>query len=413
MTTQNLRMVIVGHVDHGKSTLIGRLFYDTGSLPDGKLEEIQAASEQEGRDLEFGYVMDHLREERERGVTIDTAQAFFSTELRDYVIIDAPGHREFIKNMITGASQAEAAVLICSVFEGVEEQTRRHAYVLRLLGLEQVIVAYNKMDLVGYEQARFAEVKTTMDAFLETIGITPAWAIPISAKCGDNVAGRSANMPWHPGPTILEALDRFEKRLPPSEVPLRFPVQDLYTVDGRPVLVGRVESGVLRTGETVTFLPAGKKRTVQGIIKFNEEPLPQAEAGECVGVLLDRADLARGEVGWSGECPPVVSSSFEASIFWLSPQPMHEGEKLVMRCATQQQQCRIATIHERINSSSLEHLDDRSRIEETEVGHTRVTTGAPLVVERFQDVPELGRFVLLRGRDVVAGGIVTGTSSAG
>jgi sulfate adenylyltransferase subunit 1 (EFTu-like GTPase family) len=214
MVKESLAFVMVGHVDHGKSTLIGRLLCDTDSLPDGKLEEIEAAAAAEGREMEIGFVMDHLHEERERGITIDTAQTFFSSPARDYVIIDAPGHKEFIKNMITGASQAEAAVLLCCVDEGVQEQTRRHAYVVRLLGLEQVVVAYNKMDRVGYEQQRFEQVKADMDVFLGRLGITPSVEVPVSARIGDNVADRSDNMPWHEGPTILEALDMFRSGSP-------------------------------------------------------------------------------------------------------------------------------------------------------------------------------------------------------
>ena len=190
MERESLALVLVGHVDHGKSTLIGRLLCDTGSLPEGKMEEIEAAARAEGKEFEFGFILDHLHEERERGITIDTTQTFFTSPTRDYVIIDAPGHKEFIKNMITGASQAEAAVLICSVAEGVQEQTKRHAYLIELLGLEQVIVAYNKMDLVGFDRARFLEVKRDMGAFLDRIGVRPSIEVPISARDGDNVAER-------------------------------------------------------------------------------------------------------------------------------------------------------------------------------------------------------------------------------
>ncbi len=408
MEREALRLVLVGSIDHGKSTLIGRLFYDTDSLPDGRMEEIRRASEAEGKELEFGFIMDHLREERERGITIDTAQAFFSTERRDYVIIDAPGHKEFLKNMITGASQAEAAVLICSAYEGVEEQTRRHAYVLKLLGLRQTIIAYNKMDLVGYDRRRFEEVRRDLHAFLKRIDVAPALEIPVSAKLGDNLAGRSASMPWYEGPTILEALDRFEKGPAPIEKPVRFPIQDVYEVEGRRVAVGRVESGMLRRGAQLQFLPVGTIRTVVEILGFGRKDIAEAASGECVGIIFDTDAAQRGEVGCPPDKPARLVDRFEASIFWLAHEPLKADEGLILRCSTQEKNSRVSAIRERVDSSTLEHLEQNARaLLETEVGEVTICTDTPVVVERFTDVPELGRFVLQRGHDVVAGGIVT------
>jgi len=407
MPDESLKLVIVGHVDHGKSTLIGRLFYDTDSLPNEKMEEIRAASQAEGRELEFGYIMDHLREERSRGITIDTAQCFFTTQARNYVIIDAPGHVEFLKNMVTGASQAEAAILICSVSEGVQEQTRRHAYLLKLLGLSQVIVAYNKMDLVDYQQSAFGRVRALMEQFLARIGIGAACSIPISARLGDNVARRSAKMPWYDGPTILEALDTFRKAAPAVEKPLRFPVQDVYSFNGQHIVAGRVESGVLERGATLQFLPEEITATVREVLKYGEDDIERAEAGECIGVVLDRADLRRGQVGFAPGQRPPLASSFQASVFWLSPRPFTMGEQMTLRCSTQQRPCRISAIHQRIDSSSLEPLEDASRLCATEVGEVSISTATPMVVQEFQDVPELGRFVLQRDREVVGGGIIT------
>lgn len=390
--------------------MIGRLFYDTDSLPDGKMDEIRAASEEEGRDLEFGYIMDHLREERSRGITIDTAQCFFSTDSRDYVIIDAPGHTEFLKNMITGASQAEAAVLICSVAEGVQEQTRRHAYLLKLLGLDQVLVAYNKMDMVDYDAAAYEQVKQRMAEFLARIGIEPSFSVPTSAKCGDNVACRSSNMPWYDGPTFLEALDGFEKIAPPLDKPLRFPVQDVYTFDGRTVIVGRVETGVLRPGDDLVFQPGGWAATVKEVLKYRRE-LSEAGAGECVGVVLNCDGIERGLVGAPKSETVPLSESFQASIFWLAAEPFRTGQNLVVKCSTQDRECRIANMMSRINSSTLEHLEDQGveELRTMEIGEVTIRTSSPMVVQEFQDIPELGRFVLQRDGDVVAGGIVTAT----
>jgi small GTP-binding protein len=414
MSDETLSFVMVGHIDHGKSTLIGRLLYDTDSLPDGKMEEIEAAAREEGRPLEFGYVVDHLAEERSRGITIDTAQIYFSSEVRDYVIIDAPGHKEFIKNMITGASQAEAAVLICSAFEGVQEQTKRHAYVIRLLGLDQVLVAYNKMDLVGYDQKRFEAVRKEMRAFLARLGVTPSVEVPVSASVGDNIARRSENMPWYSGLTVCEGLDMFKKMPAPTEKALRFPIQDIYVREGRPIAAGRVESGVLHKGERLRFLPGDKVCTVKEIRQYLRNDMLSAEAGECIGALFDVDGLKRGQVGCPVGDKLTMTQRLGASVFWLSPRPLettletaHEG-RLVFKCATQEVPCRVAEIRERLNSSTLEELDaSAGRLEETEVGDMVIETEAPVVVESFYDVAELGRFVLVRGHDVVAGGIVT------
>ncbi|MGD2174245.1 MAG: GTP-binding protein [Candidatus Brocadiaceae bacterium] len=409
MDPESLAFVLVGHIDHGKSTLIGRLLHDTDSLPEGRMEEIEEAARAEGRELEFGYIVDHLREERERGITIDTAQTFFSSETRDYVIIDAPGHKEFIRNMITGASQAEAVVLICSVAEGVQEQTKRHAYVVRLLGLDQVLVLYNKMDLVDYSEERFREVKQDMDRFLGRLGVEPTLEVPVSAKCGDNVARRSERMPWYDGPTVLAALDRFRKIPPPTEKPLRFPIQDVYDADGVRLAVGRVESGVLESGQRLRFLPGDALLEVSEIKQYLKNDMPRAEAGECVGVRFDGPPPARGSVGCPAGDMPVLTGRFRVSVFWLSPKSLVlNGETITFKCATQERPCRVVSIADRLDSGTLEHLDaSEGCLEETEVGEIVFETADPVVLESFYDVQELGRFVLVRDRQVVAGGIVT------
>ncbi|MFW6188936.1 MAG: GTP-binding protein [Planctomycetota bacterium] len=413
MSKESLAFVLVGHVDHGKSTLIGRLLHDTDSLPEGKMEEIEAAAEAEGREVEFGYIVDHLSEERRRGITIDTAQTFFSGTDRDYVIIDAPGHKEFIKNMITGASQAEAAVLICSAAEGVQEQTKRHAYVIKLLGLDQVLVAYNKMDLVGYGRDRFLQVKEEMNRFLRRIDITPSLEVPVSAREGDNVADRSENMEWYQGPTVLEALQTFQKIEAPTEKALRFPVQDVYELDGRHIVAGRVESGVLRREQSLHFMPGDAVRTVRQITQFGRPDRPRAEAGECIGVVFAEDGLTRGQVGCPRGEPLELTDRFHCSVFWLAPAPLStDGDPpLTFKCATQEVPCRVAALRERIDSSTLEHLPREGRLEETEVGELVLETERPVVVESFYDVQELGRFVLVRGHEVVAGGIVTETGA--
>lgn len=407
---EHLKFVIVGHVDHGKSTLIGRLLYDTDSLPEEKIEEVRRTCEELGREMEFGFVMDHLEEERSQGITIDTAQTFFKTGKRRYVIIDAPGHKEFIKNMITGASQAEAAILIVDAHNGVKEQTKRHAYLLRMLGLDQVIVVINKMDLVGHAQARFHEVQHELMTFLSSLGIAPTFTIPISARDGDNVAFPSDKMPWYDGPTVLDGLDSFLPREAASNRPLRFPIQDVYKVKDKRILVGRVEAGKICQGDEVAFLPQEARTTVRSIESLWQEKT-EAEAGESIGVTLaEPLFIERGAVACPTGNRPVVTSKVQANVFWMSKRPFRVGEDLSLRIATQEVPVDIR-IERKIDSSTLEPIcQDQECVLETEVAEVEISTRQPIVVENFNYIQELGRFVLTRGLDVVAGGIITRTA---
>jgi len=280
-----LSFVIVGHVDHGKSTLIGRLLYDTDSLPPDKIEEVKKASAIQGKQTEFAFLLDHLEEERKQGITIDTTQVFFKTSKRQYVIIDAPGHVEFVKNMITGASQAEAAVLIVDVAEGIMEQTRRHSYMLSLLGLEQIIVVLNKMDLVDFSQDHFNAIKHQIQDWLKTIDIEATLCVPISAIEGDNIAAKSDNMKWYTGPTFLESMDTLQNKQPQEDKPLFFPIQDVYKIEDKRINAGRVESGIIEEGAEIKIMPGGQVTKINTIEKFLEQP-HKAVAGECIGLYL-------------------------------------------------------------------------------------------------------------------------------
>jgi sulfate adenylyltransferase large subunit len=406
MEEEYLKFVIVGHIDHGKSTLIGRLLYDTDSLPAEKIEEIRTVCEMLGREMEFGYVMDHLEEERDQGITIDTAQIWFSTPTRRYVIIDAPGHVEFLKNMITGASQAEAAVLIVDAAEGVQEQTRRHAYLLSLLGIGQVVVVVNKMDLVGYEQARYDEIKSELGHFLDDIGISPVAWVPISARAGDNVAGRSEAMPWYGGPVFTGALDTLAATKGALDRPVRFVVQDVYQRQKR-IAVGRVESGVLRTGDSVVVFPSGEWTTIASIEEFGKRPM-EAEAGKSTGIVTaDKVFLDRGSVIARPGSFPTMTDLFRARVFWMDRRPVKAGEPLTFRCATQEEHCTIETIHAVVNSSTLELSGQHEEIKNREAADVVIRTAKPVVIDPFTSVPELGRFVLAR-QETCAGGIITG-----
>ena len=408
MNEENLKFVIVGHIDHGKSTLIGRLLYDTDSLNDEKIDEIREICESLGKEIEFGYVMDHLEEERDQGITIDTAQIFFSTGKREYVIIDAPGHVEFLRNMITGASQAEAAVLIVDAKEGVREQTRRHAYILDMLGIDQVIVLINKMDLVGYDRRRFEVVKDEILKFLSEIKIQPSFIIPISAREGDFVAGKTDNMEWYDGPTVLEALDRLRIKVSAREKPLRFVVQDVYNFDKR-IVVGRVESGVIRRGDQIKILPSGEVTRVKTIEEYLKDDVPEAEVGKSIGITTEeKLFIDRGDViVHDGADLPAVRDEIRANIFWMDKTPYKIGETVWLRCATQEVACEIEKINRVIDSSTLESIGDGvNEIRDREVADITIRTAKPIVIERFSSIPELGRFVLAR-EDTCAGGIIT------
>jgi sulfate adenylyltransferase large subunit len=403
-----LSFVIVGHIDHGKSTLIGRLLYDTQSLPPDRIAEMERASAERGHEAEFAYLLDHLEEERQQGITVDTTQVFFKTDRRHYVIIDTPGHVEFVKNMITGASQAEAAVLIVDVNEGVKEQTKRHSYMLSLLGLAQVVVVFNKMDLVEYSQQRFERVKADALEFLATINITPDVCIPISAMQGENVAGKSAHMAWYEGPTFLDSLDGLKNRQAAENKPLLLPIQDVYKVDDKRINVGRIEAGAINAGDDVEILPTGLKTRVKSIERFMEER-NSAVASECIGfttsdaVFLDRAVI----VCRPGEGPG-LTDRISANVFWMSKKPLATDEKLTIRCATQETSCKVEQIKERINSATLEVVEkDAKGLENLEVGEVIIKTKKPIAVKNFNDVQELGRFVLVRDQNICAGGIVT------
>lgn len=408
-TKQNefLKFVIVGHVDHGKSTLIGRLLYDTDSLPEGKMEDIKKASEEKGKEAEFAFVLDALEEEMEQGITIDTTQIWFKTDMRQYVIIDAPGHKEFLKNMITGASQGEAAILIVDAEEGVRENTKRHAYILSMLGIKQVVVVMNKMDLVDYKEERYNEVKEELEKFLAQLNIKPSYVIPISAKQGENVAKKSEKMPWYDGKIVLEALDTFEKLKPISDKALRYPIQDVYKIEDKRIFAGRVESGTMKKNDEIMFYPEKNKSTIKTIEKFGEEPT-EAKAGESIGITLnDALFVDRGHIGFREGEEPQMEKELEVTVFWMSKEELKKDELLTFQLATEEVTVKVTEIKQRMDSSTLEIIEDNAdKLQNTEVGKLRLASEKPIVFDKFIDIPTMGRFVLVKQNDVVAGGII-------
>jgi len=408
MERTSLNLVFVGHVDHGKSTLIGRLLMDTGTLPEEKVEELRQTCKDEGKEFRLAFLMDQFEEERKFDMSIDTTQTFFKTATCDYVIIDAPGHREFLKNMITGASLAHAAVLIVSAKEGIQDQTWRHAYLLGLLGIEQIIVVVNKMDMVGYDEAVFRSMVNGVTNMLGQVGAKPMTLIPISAQEGDNVASKSDHMKWYDGPAFLEMLDSLQTPVADMEKPVRFAVQDVYQVNGETVFVGRTEAGRLCAGAKVKILPAGHEAEVKGLHVFGAEPT-ELVPGQCAGVSLSPSlDIGRGAILSDADALPSVTKQCHAKIFWLGSKSYRVGETIAVRCATQEVPCRIERIERRFDSSDLQNKKEGAEeMAETDIGEVVIATDEPIVLERFEDLPELGRFTLVEGENVLAGGIVT------
>lgn len=406
---QTLKFVIVGHVDHGKSTLIGRLLYDTGSISPDRLEEVKKTSKEQGKETEFAYLLDHLEEERQQGITIDTTQVFFKSQKRRYVIIDAPGHVEFVKNMMTGASQAEAGVLIVDAKEGIREQTKRHAYILSMLGLKNVIVVFNKMDLVGFKEESYNVLMEDTKNLMDSINITVKFYIPISAIKGDNVVKRSKNTQWYKkGPTILESLDLLEGKALQQKRSLIFPIQDVYKIESKRIAVGRIESGVIKTGQEIKILPDGKTTKVKSVEKFLEK-INSASFGENIGITTeDPVFLNRGNVLCEDEKDLSLTDRFRANVFWLSRKDFNIKEKLIIRCATQEVICKIEKIINRVDSSTLKVIEKEAYLlKNLEVGEVEIKTKKPIAIKKFSEAQELGRFVFVRGDNICAGGIVT------
>lgn len=403
-----LRIALAGHVDHGKSTLVGRLVHDTGSLPDGKLEAIRASSAKRGMPFEWAFLLDAFQAERDQGITIDTTQVWLKTAKRAYTLVDAPGHKEFLRNMVTGAAAAEGALLVVDAKEGVREQSRRHGYLLSLLGLPQIVVAVNKMDLVGYDQSRFAEVARDIGSYLDSLGVAPKAIIPVSGREGDNVASRSAATAWYRGPTLVEAIDGF---LPPpsaADQPLRFPIQDVYKFDERRIIAGRIESGRLKVGDTLVFSPGGRKAKVATIEAWPEDRRPsEVEAGRSTGITLDdQIFVERGQIGHLEDSGPVETNSLRARLVWLGRQPLVRGKRYKLKLATAEHQVEVQTIERVIDTADLASRP-ADAVLSGEIAEVVLRARSTLAVDDARILPRTGRFVLVDGFDVAGGGTVS------
>jgi bifunctional enzyme CysN/CysC len=402
-----MRVVLVGHVDHGKSTIVGRLLHDTDNLPDGKFESVKAMCESRGMKFEWSFVTDALKAERDQAVTIDASHITYRTPGRDYVLIDAPGHHEFLSNMISGAAAGDAALLVIDADEGVREQTRRHGYLLHVLGLHQVIVAVNKMDLAGFDEQRFNDTCTTFRQYLSGIGLSPQCFIPVVGSDGDNITAPSERMTWYDGPVLAEAMDQFPHRRQPVEAALRLPVQDVYKFDDKRIIAGRLASGRIKVGDTVLFSPSNKTTRVTTMESWNTpEPVTQAEAGQSVGLTLaDPIFVERGEIISLQTNAPTETNVFNAQIFWLDAKPLSPGTELKLKLNTNQTTVEVQAI------TSVFDLEDLSTHEADAVecnGMAEVVLRSRnmLAVDEYTDNAETGRFMLLDGYDVVGGGVI-------
>lgn len=407
-----LQVVTVGHVDHGKSTLVGRLLCDTGTIPPAKVEAVRQLCEAQGKRFEHAFLLDALEAEREQGITIDSARSFFRSDRRDYILVDAPGHVEFIRNMVSGAARTEAALLLLDANEGIRENSRRHGKLLSLLGVRQMVVVVNKLDLIGFDQARYEHLVGTFGEFLATCGITPSVYVPVSARHGDNVITPSDNLSWYTGPTLLEALDALERPLAMDEGPLRMPVQDVYKFNRQGnderLTVGRVASGILRLGDEVVFSPSGKRSKVKALRRFSGDQPESAGPGENATVVLaDELFIGRGELMHRPDEAPDVGRILSGRIFWLGRSPLRVGAVYGLRMATSEMEAEVIAIPNTTDAATLQTLYDAPQVERNQIAEVVLRLVRPMALDIDGVCAETKRFVLLDGYDIAGGGQVT------
>jgi len=411
----HLNIVFIGHVDHGKSTLVGRMLYNTKSIDPYLIEKYRKEAEEKGKaTFEFAWVMDNLKEERERGVTIDVSHRRFDTQKYYFTIIDAPGHRDFVKNMITGTSQADAAVLVVDAAKGPEAQTKEHIFLARTLGVNQLIVAVNKMDATQpkYSQEAYEKTKKAVTDLLKAVRykVEEVPFIPVSAYQGDNITEPSPNMPWWKGDTLVQALDKLKEPPKATDKPLRLPVQDVYTITGiGTVPVGRVETGVLKKDMKIIFMPANKTGEVKSI-EMHHEPLEEAYPGDNVGFNvrgISKTDIKRGDVAGPLDSAPTVAKSFIGQIAVLNhPSVITVGYTPVFHCHTAQVACTFTELQKKIDPGSGGVKEEKPEMLKTgDVAYVKIEPTKPMVIEKASEFPQLGRFAIRDMGQTVAAGV--------
>jgi len=415
----NLNIVFVGHVDHGKSTSIGRLLYETGKIPEQTLGKLREEAKKHGKiGFEFAFILDKCKEERERGLTIDLAYKKIVTKNFMITIIDAPGHKDFVKNMITGTSQADAAILTVTVSEGVQPQTTEHVFLCRTMGVDQIAVLINKMDLANYDEAKFKKVKEEVSTLLGGAGagydISKINFIPASALKGENITKKSDKMKWYKGPTLLEQFDLFSEPKKPVELPLRMPIQDVYDITGiGTVPVGKIETGKMVPGQKVIILPARSGRGISGEVKTMEmhhESLKEAIAGDNIGVTIrgvTKKDIERGDVIGPAENPPTVAEEFTARIAVLShPSVIAKGYTPVFHVHTAQVPCQFTELVEKLNPKTGEVIQKNPDfLKSGDVAVVKIKPKGNLVIEKQSVNPHMSRFAVRDAGLTVAAGV--------
>ncbi len=407
-----MNIVIVGHVDHGKSTVIGRLLADTGTLPMGKLESVKENCRKNSKPFEYAFLLDALKDEQSQGITIDMARCFFKTAARDYIIIDAPGHIEFLKNMITGASRAESALLVIDVDEGIKENSKRHGQMVSMLGVKQVTVLVNKMDLVDFSEEVFEKLKSDYSEFLAQIKVKPVSFIPVSAREGDNIATLSERMPWYTGATVLQQLDGFKSDKQLQDKPFRFPVQDIYKFtrrnDDRRIVAGNVAAGSVSVGDEVLFLPSGKQSAIQSVESFNTASKQTAVTGEALGFTLTTQIYIRpGELMVKPSEPlPEVGTRFRVNIFWVGRAPMIMQKEYKLKIGSARASVKLAEICNTLDASDLSYSKNKHQLDCRDVGECILETSRPIAFDPAAASEATGRFVIVDNYEIAGGGIV-------
>lgn len=412
-----MNVVFVGHVDHGKSTCIGRLMYDSGVIPEQEMKKLEEEAKKLGKaGFEFAFVMDNIKEERERGVTIDLSYQKLITPKRQVTIIDAPGHKDFVKNMITGASQADAAFLTISAKDGVQPQTKEHLWLLRTMGVQQIAVSINKMDAVDYKQEAFEKTKKEVSDLLKAVGINPEKTLflAVSGLKGDNIFKKSTNMPWYTGPTIYEQLDKFDEPKKPTELPLRMPLQDVYEITGIGVVpVGKIETGIMKIGQKIKILPGRSGRGIDGevrSIEMHHEQLKEAPCGFNVGVNIrgiGKKDVARGDVVCDAASPATIAEEFTAQIAVINhPTVIAKGYTPVFHVHTAQVPCQFIDIIHKIDPTSGQPMPGKvDFIKNGDVAMVKIKPMGNLVLETSKVNPHMARFAVRDAGATVAAGV--------
>ncbi|MFT4311924.1 MAG: translation elongation factor EF-1 subunit alpha [Candidatus Woesearchaeota archaeon] len=414
---EHMNLIFIGHVDHGKSTSVGRLMFDSGNIDEQAMRKLKDKAEQLGKSgFEFAYVMDNLKEEQERGVTIDLAHKKFETDKYEFTVIDAPGHKDFVKNMITGASQADAGVLVVAANDGINAQTREHVFLSKTFGVTQMIIAVNKMDLQDWSEKRFNEVKEEVTTLLKSVGYKPDTVkfIPVASLKGDNVVKKSENMSWYTGPTILEAINSLEPAQRPVDLPLRLPIQDVYNITGiGAVPVGKVETGIMKVGDKLIGVPGREGKGVNAELKsieMHHESVQEVGPGDNIGFSargFGAKDLAKGDVVGHTNNVPTVAEEFTAQIVVLNhPSVITVGYTPVFHIHTAQIACQFVAIEKKLNPATGEVVEENPDfIKNGDAAIVRLKPVQAVVIEETKQIPQMSRFAIRDSGSTVAAGM--------